>query len=176
MQGSTHLIAGAATGLAVAHYTGLHEPQVIALTTAAAAIAALVPDWIQVNVPGLNKTIKGAFGHRGFSHWGLTNLAVWYGVKQFAATANVPLALAVAAGWGSHLFLDALNKPGVPLLWPLPWRLKLASIKSGGEGDRVVAWLCGLLGAGHFVEISVGLSAAIAMADDLFWEILPWTF
>lgn len=145
MQGSTHLVAGAAAGLAVARYVGVSEPQAVALVTATAAVAALVPDWIQVNIPGMNKTIKGAFGHRGFSHWFLTAALVYLAVGRVQpAASGIPLA--AGAGWLSHILLDALNKPGVPAFWPLPWRLRLASIKTGEFGDQVTAWLAGVAG------------------------------
>jgi len=139
------MIAGAAVGLALARYTGLHDPQAVALVTATAAVAAVVPDWLQINIPGLNKTIKGAFGHRGFSHWLLTAYAVWWAVGRLQpAASGIPLAAAV--GWLSHILLDAFNSPGVPAFWPLSYRLRLAGIKSGGGGDQAVAWLCGFFG------------------------------
>jgi membrane-bound metal-dependent hydrolase YbcI (DUF457 family) len=145
MKGSTHLVAGAAAGLAVARYAGISEPEAVALVTATAAVASLVPDWIQVNVPGMNRTIKGAFGHRGFSHWLLTAAAIYVAVGRVQpAASGIPLA--AAAGWLSHIILDALNKPGVPAFWPLPWRLRLAAVKTGGTGDQFVAWLAGLAG------------------------------
>jgi len=145
MQGGTHLVAGLAVGLGIARWQGISDPVDVSLIVTAASVSALAPDWLQVNVPGLNKTIKGAFGHRGFSHWMLTVYAVWWAVGAFqpAASASVPLALSAAAGWLSHIVLDAFNSPGVPAFWPLPWRLKLAHIKSGGSVDQAVAWLCG---------------------------------
>lgn len=139
MKGSTHLAAGLAVGLVVARVQGADIGEAAALA-GVAALAGLAPDWLQVNLPGLNKTIKGAFGHRGLSHWGLAVIGVY-----LVSLGIVPgLALAAAAGWGSHLVLDGFNSPGVPLWWPLPWRLHVASIKSGGRLDGILTWVAAL--------------------------------
>lgn len=136
MKGETHLVTGAAVGLALARVSGAPFPGAL-LLAGAAGLGSLVPDWVQVNIPALGKTIKGAFGHRGFSHWGLTVA----GVYILASGWRPDLALALALGWASHLLLDALNPPGVPLFWPLPWRLRLARFKSDGWGNQAVAWV-----------------------------------
>lgn len=148
MKGTTHLAAGIVVGLVVAQVQGMPLGET-ALTAGVAGIAALVPDWLQVNMPGLNKTIRGACGHRGLSHWGLAALAVY-----LVALGIVPsLALPLAAGWLSHLVLDAFNAPGVPLFWPLPWRLHLASIRSGGHLDGALTWLWALLAIAEAAKI-----------------------
>jgi len=51
------------------------------------------------------------------------------------------LFLALVAGYASHVFADALNTRGVPLLWPLgrPFRLLPGGIRSGGAAEFVVA-------------------------------------
>ncbi len=134
-----------AAGLAVAQATGSSDLYTAAALACAAGVAALVPDWLQVNMPGLNKTIKGAFGHRGFSHWLLTAGAVYLAVSRLQpAVTGIPLA--VAAGWLSHILLDALNAPGIPAFWPLPNRLHLASFKTGATVDRAITWLAVALG------------------------------
>lgn len=135
MQGSTHVAFGVATGLAVARWQGLPLPTAAAWG-AMAGVAALAPDWIQLNVPGVSKTVKGLLGHRGFSHW------LWAaGALYLAARAIYPaLAVPLALGWLSHLALDTFNAPGVPLLWPLS-RVQLASSKTGGLLDQALRWL-----------------------------------
>jgi inner membrane protein len=53
--------------------------------------------------------------------------------------------VALAFGWASHLLLDALTPAGVPLLWPLPARVRLPpGITTGGLLEQVVVAL-GLL-------------------------------
>jgi inner membrane protein len=138
VRGETHLVAGVAAGMILARSQGIDPPAALGMA-GAAGVAALVPDWLQINAPTLNRTIKGAFGHRGFTHWLLT-----VGVIYLVARDYVPLlAPGIAAGWLSHIVLDAFNRPGVPAFWPLPWRLRLAALRTGGRIDRVMTWLAG---------------------------------
>ncbi len=131
MMGKTHWIAGAAAALAVTRWSGTTDPGVLILATAAGSIAALVPDWVQINLPDAHKKIKGAFGHRGITHWLWTALAVaWISTRLVPS----PYPLAVLTGWGSHLLLDMIAG-GIPLLWPLP-RITVAHIKTGSRTDR----------------------------------------
>ena len=139
MNGTTHLIVGAAVGLATARYLQL-PPGATVAALAVAGGAALAPDWLQINVPGLGKTIRGVFGHRGLTHWLLTAAALYLSLRSLSQ----PMALAAACGWASHIILDAFNAPGVPAFWPL-WRLRLASFESGGWFDGVARFCAGLL-------------------------------
>ena len=139
MKGSTHLLTGVAIGLVVARSRGLALPAAVG-PVAVAGLAALVPDWLQVNLPALNQTVRGVFGHRGFTHWLLTAGMVYLACQRVYP----PVALFALAGWLSHLLLDALNPPGVPALWPLPWRVKLATLKHDGLANHALAWLAGV--------------------------------
>jgi inner membrane protein len=132
MMGKTHLAAGAAAGLAVARSAGLHDPALLALCTVAGGLAGLVPDWLQINLPGAGEQIKGLFGHRGFTHWLWSALAAGWLVYQVAPIA---VAGAMLAGWLSHLALDCLAD-GIPLLWPLG-RITVAHIKTGSWMDKL---------------------------------------
>jgi inner membrane protein len=51
------------------------------------------------------------------------------------------LVLALVAGYASHVFADALNTRGVPLLWPMgkPFRLLPGGVRSGGAVEVAVA-------------------------------------
>ena len=53
------------------------------------------------------------------------------------------LSLALVAGYASHVFADALNTRGVPLLWPVgrPFRLLPGGVRSGGAVEVAVALL-----------------------------------
>jgi membrane-bound metal-dependent hydrolase YbcI (DUF457 family) len=160
MQGTTHLAAGALAGVVVAQQAGISDPAAVALVVVVAGAGALVPDWVQVNIPGLNRTIKGLAGHRGFSHWVLTAAAGALAVSElqpqpWAWRLTVPpVAPALLWGWLSHIALDALSGHGVPAFWPLPWRLHLASFRTGGRLDQCIKWLA--------------LALALALALDLF--------
>lgn len=137
MRGATHLAAGVSVGLAIARVQELAPLPALAVV-GVASLASLVPDWLQISAPGIK--ILGLFGHRGFTHWllsaGLAGLAI--SRLQPASWAGVPLALAALAGWSSHIALDAFNEPGVPALWPLPWRLKLGRVRTGGTADQAL--------------------------------------
>ena len=88
----------------------------------------------------LSFTLARTVGHRTLTHSLL-------GVVLFALLVS-PLAPllpglyeALLAGYASHLVADALNRPGVPLLWPLGWRMRLlpGGVRSGGVAEFVVA-------------------------------------
>ena len=145
MQGKTHLTIGAAAGAATAAPTG--DVKSIALGAAIGGVAALVPDWLQINVPGASKQIKGAFGHRGFSHWAWAALGAAYA----AHLAYPPAALPVLAGWASHILLDALAS-GVPMFWPFG-RVTLARVKTGGKLDTAI----GAVGLILLIALAVGV-------------------
>jgi hypothetical protein len=122
MTGLTHVAGGALAGAAIGGDYRI----------AVAALAALVPDWLQVNVPGGSSLAHGLFGHRGISHWLITAVGVAAGVALIMPS----LAVYVLAGWASHIALDVLSN-GAPALWPLP-RITLARIKSGSWMDALV--------------------------------------
>lgn len=132
MQGKTHLTIGAAAGLATAITTGSDDWQILAISAGLGGLAGLVPDWLQINIPGASKQLKGTFGHRGFSHWVWTALGAAYAAHQVWEPAIWP----VLAGWGSHILLDALAS-GVPMFWPFG-RVTLARIKTGGQLDTLI--------------------------------------
>jgi inner membrane protein len=79
-------------------------------------------------------------GHRTLTH-SLVGvlifaLPVWLFLGAFSN-----LALALVVGYASHVFADALNTRGVPLLWPLGKRFRLVpgGVRSGGAVEIAVA-------------------------------------
>jgi membrane-bound metal-dependent hydrolase YbcI (DUF457 family) len=136
MQGKTHLVIGAAAGLAsVATAAGGQAATpvtTLAIGAVIGGVAGLIPDWLQINVPGASKQIKGAFGHRGFSHWAWAALAAAYAARLVWEPAAWP----VLAGWMSHIILDAMAS-GVPMFWPFG-RVTLARVKTGGKLDTAI--------------------------------------
>jgi inner membrane protein len=124
VRGSTHLVAGLCVGAAFAQSGNWP------LSLAVGGMAALAPDWFQLNIPGANKIARGIVGHRGMSHWILTALVVW-GMTRAAFPAY---ALTVGVAWISHILLDMFSG-GCPALWPLPVRITLANIKTSSALD-----------------------------------------
>lgn len=79
-------------------------------------------------------------GHRTLTHSILGVLLFALPIWLFLG-AYPNLALALVAGFTSHIFADALNTRGVPLLWPLgrPFRLLPGGVRSGGAAELLVA-------------------------------------
>ena len=131
MRGMTHLAGGICAATVIIKSVDASWQGVIA-GIAVAGVAALVPDWINIAVPGMR--IRGATGHRGFTHWlimaAISSACVWMVQPHLA-----PFWL---VGYLSHLVLDALTERGIPALWPLPGQISLLPIKEGGLFDK---WL-----------------------------------
>lgn len=125
MNGATHVAGGVLAGAVVG-------AGIAPLPIAIAGLAALVPDWLQVNIPGASRLVHGVFGHRGISHWFITAGLVAFLVRFISRD----LAVYALAGWGSHIVLD-LFSDGVPALWPLP-RITLAHVKTGSWMDAII--------------------------------------
>lgn len=129
MHGSTHAAWGAALGALVGGIYAKTLPE-IAMSTGIGALAGLVPDWLQINIPKASTQVKGMFGHRGFSHW------VWIPLMLADLLQANPqwVWVSMLAGWGSHILLDVLAD-GAPAFWPFG-RLTIAHIKTGGQIDK----------------------------------------
>jgi inner membrane protein len=134
MQGKTHLTVGLAAGLAAGLALGESDPLTLAACAGVGGLAGLVPDWLQINLPGV-KQIKGMFGHRGFSHWLWTPVLIILLLQNVQNAQKGPI-LAFLAGWVSHILLDAFSN-GVPAFWPFG-RLKLGHIKTGSKLDTFI--------------------------------------
>lgn len=119
--GHTHVLAGLAVGMAVAANTHARPLDSLILAGLAGA-AALLPD---IDHP--RSTIRREMGLLGrvglfwLSHRGLTH--TWLFVVGLGAcallTLPAPLALALIAGYASHLIADMMTVSGLPVFWPL---------------------------------------------------------
>ena len=189
MNATTHAVFGVAALVGASLFAG-EEPALYAYP--AAAVAAWIPD---VDNPrsrlgnGLSRTKSPLLDKLlGPVSWGLKALSFvlfrtvghrtlthsLLGVLIFAAIVS-PLAplvpglyAALLAGYASHLFADALNTRGVPLLWPMgkPFRLLPGGVRSGGASEFVVTSLAVLVtGYGLYKlypAIGASLSGALA--------------
>lgn len=79
-------------------------------------------------------------GHRTLTH-SLLGTALFLTLISPVAPLSFDLFLALVAGYASHLFADALNTRGVPLLWPVGRSLRLlpGGVRSGGVAEFAVA-------------------------------------
>lgn len=86
-------------------------------------------------------TLFRTVGHRTLTH-SLLGVALFALIVSPLAPLVPWLYGALLAGCASHLFADAFNKPGVPLLWPLGWRFRLlpGGMRSGGAAEFLVAF------------------------------------
>lgn len=130
----THAAMGMALGfgLAASQRDPLLSGILLALVT---ETAALLPDL----------DIRLHLKHRGITHSLLALILITGLVWVLDHTRALPVAL----GYGSHLLLDALTVWGVPILYPLKKRYRLARIRTGGRFDYLVGAvaLCAGLGA-----------------------------
>lgn len=159
MMAPTHMAAGMLAGYAVGVAAGL--PLVSAEAGAlvlVGVVAALLPDvdhpksLIRQRTGCIGLLAGGWFGHRGFTHT-LPALAIVGLIVALIAPLSV--AVAVMAGYGSHLLLDAFTRSGVPLAWPLTGasvRLLPRPLQVRTGGWREAAFLLAMLGAAVAIE------------------------
>lgn len=162
MNGTTHAIFGVGALAGTALLTGMEPPL---YTYPVAVVAAWLPD---VDNPrstlgnGLSRRknrllnavtrpiswalrtasffLVRVVGHRTLTH-SLLGLGIFTGIAWLLLGGYPNLFVALVVGCASHIVADALNTPGVPLLWPLGWRFRLlpGGIRSGGAAEFVVA-------------------------------------
>ena len=162
MNGTTHAVFGVAALAGAALVTGADPP---AYVYPAAVVAAWLPDIDNPRstlgnglsrsknpvVHVLGRPVSWALrtssfvlirtvGHRTLTHSILG--ALIFALPVYLFLGDYPnLSLALVSGYASHVFADALNKRGVPLLWPLgrPFRLLPVGVRSGGAVEVAVA-------------------------------------
>jgi inner membrane protein len=85
-------------------------------------------------------TLFRTVGHRTLTH-SLLGVALFVVLVSPVAPLSPELFLALVVGYVSHLVADALNKRGVPLLWPVGWSFRLLprGVRSGGVAEFAVA-------------------------------------
>ncbi|GEA15518.1 hypothetical protein E308F_17620 [Moorella sp. E308F] len=131
MTARTHALGGFTAALLLAK-TGCLGPYWLSLA-AVGALGGLLPDvdhpgsYVGRRVPIVSDAVEMAFGHRGATH-SLLAVFLFYAAARLTALRFLggsvagPLALALAAGYLSHLLLDMLNPQAVPLFWP--WKAR----------------------------------------------------
>jgi inner membrane protein len=151
------LQAGTAIGMSPAPST-----EQIALLAGAAALGSLLPDLDasqskikHLSVAGIkpfylpSQAIFRTLGHRTLLHSlrGLSGVAI-LGLT-IAPFLGWRIALAIVAGYASHLALDASNPSGIPWLYPNPCRFHLLPkkwrIATGSPPEEIVFVLFALL-------------------------------
>lgn len=157
MMGHTHILAGMCAGLGVAAY--MHASPLDSLVLAGlAGAAALLPDIdhpkadIRRRLGLLGTFTFGWLSHRGITHTWL--LALVLGALALL-TLPSPVALALIAGYSSHLIADMATRSGLPVFWPLtnerffvlpyPLRVRTGSVVESLLDVGMMAIIGGLL-------------------------------
>jgi|SRR5215217_2249688 len=110
----------------------------------------------------LSFTLYRTVGHRTLTH-SLLGVALFVILVSPVVSLSFGLFSALVAGYVSHLIADALNKRGVPLLWPVrrPFRLLPGGgIRSGGMVELVVALVVAAAAGYGIYALHFGFSGA----------------
>lgn len=156
MKGETHALGGVCTGLVYAAI--MEAPISLALAVIGVSTAgSLFPDIdtrtskVGSKVKHLSSFINRVFGHRTLFHAPLLYVTVSALLGEFLPDFQVYWT-AFFLGVMSHLLLDMLNPKGIPLLYPYPKKYRLARMKCGGKGEKVI---CAMLMLAVLFWISV---------------------
>lgn len=81
--------------------------------------------------------ISTLFGHRTILHSIWPIAAMFYYIDHQAET----VLFSIAIGFTSHVVADAMTDSGVPIFWPVPWRLKMPiTVETGGVLEYLIAY------------------------------------
>lgn len=136
MVGKTHLAVGLAAGVG-ACIIGDLPPLAGVMVIAEFGLGALLPDIDQRNST-ISKKVKpvgvvanAVVGHRTIFHNPLLYLVLGL-LAWKMSPAYMPHVTSLLVGVATHLFMDALNPSGIPVLG---FRLHLCNIHTGSSGD-----------------------------------------
>ena len=138
MRGMTHLGAGLATA---AMMPSLTAPALVGI-----ALGSLLPDAdspksiIGRHIPVIPRLIR----HRTLTH------TIWFAALFMFL--YPPLGIGII----THIVLDLCNPDGVPILWPIKWKLRIPIInrfcKSGRMADNLLGTVCWVVAIAGFVQ------------------------
>jgi inner membrane protein len=162
MRYPAHLVGGFTVGIATNRYMIQHLPiidnqelstiMISTLFIAGSVLGSLLPDidhrgsYLGRRLPILSFLTNVTMGHRGATHAPFITIALAISpalaIHHFLSGTIQLFCLTILAGimMGSfsHIFLDALTKSGIPLLYPFSQKhYRLAQIKTGGIGETI---------------------------------------
>lgn len=142
----THVLAGASAGLLIAGPGA--DLKTMVLSAGVAGLGALLPDIDSPNskigrkVPILPILLTITVGHRGMLHSVpgalLLSMLTATVANVFLITPFLTLFLLFLTGYLSHIFLDMLTPRGCPLLWPLPFNIRIPLVQTGGLAEKLI--------------------------------------
>lgn len=151
MNKPTHMMGGVVFALTAGTIAGvdrnLPSLTLFGVFTAASAIGGLLPDIDKKNTAISHKAKLVSFvvrlftTHRGFTH-SLLALVLLGGILYTPVmAAGIDWVTygyyGILLGYLSHLVLDMLNPEGIPLLFPVKFKVRIAGIKTGGIMEHV---------------------------------------
>ncbi len=128
----------------------------------ATMIGALIPDLdmrssqLSKLIPFLSRLITKRFKHRTFTH-SLLFIGIYVLLLSLGTHLNVSqdiftlIIIGLCLGHLSHVFLDLFTNQGVSILYPLKYKFKLASFKTGGKVERAISQLIMLGMTSYFI-------------------------
>ncbi len=147
MTGSTHFAGGLAAGAVYldavmysAGTVGIKELGMCAAVLVSSAVGSLAPD-IDLKTSKAGHAVRpvsavaAMFGHRTFFHSPLILILIYFACASFIPADYSQIYISFIIGAVSHLFLDMLNRKGIPLLYPIPRRFHIASVKTGSRRE-----------------------------------------
>ena len=168
MRYPAHLVGGVLLGVTSQHYLVQHLPIInenpsanLILSTSflvGSVFGSLLPDidhrgsYLGRRLPLLSWITNIAVGHRGATHapfinvffttilaFGTYHLLLGFGILQLI---SLLFLLGCMIGAFSHIFLDALTKSGVPLLYPFSKRhFSIGNFRTGSVGETLFTLL-----------------------------------
>lgn len=194
MNGITHKIGGACTGIVLA--TSLFEPEPItySLLIGSSILGSLYPDIDEPNsivgqkVTLLSKVVKKIFGHRGLIHtpFNMTLLTVGlYLLHLYKAPnwiegvdyAKIPWMLYITigffAGYLSHIILDLMTPQGIMLFFPITDKKFNIFNLRGKRKDFICSALL-IAGTGLYIMIKYKV-LNVELNKDFFERFYFWT-
>jgi len=153
----------------------------------AVAAASILPDadypksWLGHQLGRISEELNRRFGHRSFLHslLALLVISIVLGSPLWWITGDLPPAVAILIGYGSHLFADMMTLGGVRLFWPrraiavFPGRDEYRVVTGTGSEAVFVAVVFVL--AGLFYPVSRvgfdGLLYRLGGADQVYGKV-----
>jgi endonuclease YncB( thermonuclease family) len=159
---ATHLVFAECCWFATSAIFDIHYGTSAVLVAAATSIlpdADYPKSWLGYQLGSLSEDLHRLFGHRSFLHslLALVLVTLILGLPYWWITGDPSPAIAVFAGYGSHLFADMMTLGGVQLFWPS----RLIAVFPGRDEYRVVS-------GGNSERVFVALALVLAL---LFYPV-----
>jgi membrane-bound metal-dependent hydrolase YbcI (DUF457 family) len=162
MKVATHIIFGESCLFAASAVFDFHYETPSVLAT---AVCSVLPDadypksWLGYQLGSISEDLHRLFGHRSFLHslLALALVTAILGLPLWWIAGHPSPMIAVAVGYGSHLFADMMTLGGVQLFWPS----RLVAVFPGRDEYRVVS-------GGNSERVFVAFALAFAL---LFYPV-----